>query len=446
MAAGGQQSGSIWSKKALVSRRRSFRFVRIAAPDSRRRKSIGQVMRDNPGLDLLGDYPFQRLGQLLEGMPAPAGLAPIMMQIGEPQLPQPDFVAAEITGNAKLWNRYPPVHGSDDFRQAAVDWLTRRYGLPDGMVDPARHLIAACGTREILFQTALTVVPSQGASNGDGRPAILMPNPMYHVYYGAAVLAGAEPVPVAATAKTGFLPDYAALDPALLARTALVYLCTPGNPQGAVASLAQLQDLIRLAREYDFLLALDECYSEIWRGAPPPGGLQACAVMGGDMTNLLVFHSLSKRSNAPGLRAGFVAGDEVAIDRLLRVRSYGGAQVPGPIQAAAAALWRDEAHVEANRAHYDQLFAMARRILGNRAGYSEQPGGFFLWLDVGDGEAATIKAWRHGAVKVMPGAYMSREDPLTGENPGDRYIRVALVQDTDTAEAGLTRLAAALEY
>ena len=403
-------------------------------------------MRDNPGLDLLGDYPFQRLAALLEDVPAAEGLAPIMMQIGEPQLPQPAFVAEEIARNAHLWNRYPPVQGSDDFRQSAADWLTRRYGLPPGMIDPARHLIAGCGTRELLFQTALTAVPSREPANGDGRAAILMPNPMYHVYYGAAVLAGAEPVPVAATAETGFLPDYGSLDPALLARTALVYLCTPGNPQGAVASLDQLRDLIRLARKYDFLLALDECYSEIWRGSPPAGGLQACAAMDGDMSNLLVFHSLSKRSNAAGLRAGFVAGDAEAIARLLRVRSYGGAQVPGPVQAAAAALWRDEAHVEANRAHYTGLFEMAKRILGNRAGYHESPGGFFLWLDVGDGEAAAVKAWRHGAIKVMPGGYMSRKDPLSGENPGDRYIRVALVHDADTAEAGLTRLAAALEH
>ena len=403
-------------------------------------------MRDNPDLDLLGDYPFQRLGLLLEGVPSAEGLTPIMMQIGEPQLPQPAFVAEEIARNAHLWNRYPPVQGSDDYRQAAADWLTRRYNLPAGMIDPARHLVAGCGTREILFQTALTVVPSHGAAKDGKRPAILMPNPMYHVYYGAAVLAGAEPIPVAATAETGFLPDYASLDPALLARAALVYLCTPGNPQGAVASLDQLQELIRLARKHDFLLALDECYSEIWRGAAPAGGLEACAAMGGDMRNVLVFHSLSKRSNAAGLRAGFVAGDEDAIARLLRVRSYGGAQVPGPVQAAAAALWRDETHVDQNRKHYGQLFDMAKRILGNRAGYHDSPGGFFLWLDVGDGEAAALKAWRHGAIKVMPGRYMSRNDPLTGENPGDRYIRVALVHDTDTAEAGLTRLAAALEH
>lgn len=402
-------------------------------------------MRDNSALDLLGDYPFQRLAGLLADVPAPEGLQPVMMQIGEPQLPQPAFVAEEIARNAHLWNRYPPVQGSDDFRQAAADWLTRRYRLPAGMVDPGRHVIAGCGTRELLFQAALMAVPS-GAKDAKGRPpAVLMPNPMYHVYYGAAVLAGAEPVPVAATAETGFLPDYAALDPELLARTALVYLCTPGNPQGAVASLEQLQALIGLARQYDFILALDECYSEIWRGPPPPGGLQACAAMDGDMSKLLVFHSLSKRSNAAGLRAGFAAGDERALARLLRVRSYGGAQVPGPVQAAAAALWRDEAHVEANRAHYVRLFEMARRILGNRAGFTDSPGGFFLWLDVGDGEAAAVKAWRQGAVKVMPGRYMSREDPVTGLNPGDRYIRVALVHDAETAEAGLTRLAAALE-
>jgi aspartate/methionine/tyrosine aminotransferase len=402
-------------------------------------------MREHSGLDLLGDYPFQRLASLLQDVPPAEGLDPIMMQIGEPQLPQPDFVAEVVTRNAHLWNRYPPVKGSDDFRQAAVDWLNRRYGLPAGMVDPDRYLIAGCGTRELLFQAAIATVPTGSAGNGGAQPAVLMPNPMYHVYYGAAVLAGAEPVTVAATAETGFLPDYAALDPKLLARTALAYLCTPGNPQGAVASLEQLQEMIRLARRYDFVLALDECYSEIWRGSPPPGGLQACAGMGGNMGNLLVFHSLSKRSNAAGLRAGFVAGDEEAVSRVLRVRAYGGALVPGPTQAAAAALWRDEAHVDRNRAHYAHLFEMARRILGNRAGFHDSPGGFFLWLDVGDGEAAAVKAWRHGAIKVMPGGYMSRQDPATGANPGDRYIRIALVHDAATAEAGLTRLAAALE-
>lgn len=402
-------------------------------------------MRENPGLDQLGDYPFKRLAALLQDVPPPKDVVPVMMHIGEPKLPQPDLVADVIARNADLWNRYPPVAGSEAFRATAADWLTRRYGLPDGMVDPDRHLIAACGTREVLFQTALAAAPGPGATNGGAKPAVLMPNPMYHVYYGAAVVAGAEPVLVPATADTGFLPDYAALEPALLRRTALAYLCTPGNPQGAVASLDRLQELIRLARDYGFLLALDECYSEIWRGSPPPGGLEACAAMGGDMTGVLVFHSLSKRSNAPGLRAGFVAGDAEAVARLLRLRSYGGAQVPGPVQAAAAALWRDEEHVEKNRAHYEALFAMARRILGNRAGYHDSPGGFFLWLDVGDGEEAARKAWRHGAIKVMPGAYMSRRDPTSGQNPGAPYIRVALVHDPETAEAGLTRLADALE-
>ena len=403
-------------------------------------------MLHNPGLDLLGDYPFQRLAALLEDVLPAEGVDPVMMHLGEPKLPQPDLVAEEIARNAHLWNRYPPVAGSPEFRTAAANWLTRRYGLPGNMVDPDRHVIAACGTREALFQTALMAVPAGGAANGGGRPAVLMPNPMYHVYYGAAVMAGAEPVLVPATHETGFLPDYGILDPDLLRRTALVYLCTPGNPQGAVASLERLEALIGLAREYGFLLALDECYSEIWRDSPPPGGLQACAAMGGAMGGVLVFHSLSKRSNAPGLRAGFVAGDADALARLLRLRSYGGAQVPGPVQAAAAALWGDEGHVERNRAHYERLFAMAERILGNRAGYHDSPGGFFLWLDVGDGEGAARMAWRRGAVKVMPGGYMGRVDEASGENPGGRYIRVALVHDEETAEAGLVRLARALEH
>ncbi len=404
-------------------------------------------MRENPRLDQLGDYPFHRLAALLKDVRPAQGVAPLPMHLGEPQLAAPDIVAASVAEHAALWNRYPPVAGSEDFRAAAVDWLTWRYHLPGGMVDPDSNILAVSGTREALFQTALVAVPGSDAANGE-RPAVLMPNPMYHVYYAAAVMAGAEPVPVAATAETGFLPDYEALDPALLERTALVYLCTPGNPQGSVTSLRQLRRLIALARKHDFLLALDECYSEIWRGTQPPGGLEACATTGdcagGSMDNVLVFHSLSKRSSAAGLRAGFVAGDGEAIARLVRVRAYGGATLPGPIQAAAAALWRDEAHVEEIRAHYDTLFAMARRILGNRAGYHDAPGGFFLWLNVGDGERAARDAWRDGAVRVMPGRYMSREDPVSGLNPGDEYIRVALVHDKATAQDGLARLASAL--
>lgn len=403
-------------------------------------------MRENPALEQLGGGPFDRLGALLADVPPADGCAPILMHIGEPQLPQPAIIAETVARHADLWSKYPPVAGSPEFREAVAGWLARRYGLPDGMLDPQRHVIAVCGTREALFQTALMAVPRDNGSDDGTEPAVLMPNPMYHVYYGGAVMAGAEPVPVAATAETGFLPDYASLDPALLDRTALAYLCSPGNPQGAVATLDQLCGLIELARKHGFLLALDECYSEIWRGSAPPGGLEACAALGGGMENVLVFHSLSKRSSAPGLRAGFVAGDERAVASLLRLRGYGGAQVPGPIQAAATALWNDEAHVEENRAHYASLFELARRTLGNRAGFHEAPGGFFLWLDVGDGEDAARKAWRHGAIKVMPGRYMSRTDPVSGENPGHRYIRVALVHDTDTAGAGLTRLAAALEH
>lgn len=403
-------------------------------------------MRENPGLEQLGGGPFDRLGALLRDVPVANGYAPILMHIGEPQLPQPDIIAETVARHADLWSKYPPVAGSPEFREAAAGWLTRRYGLPDGMLDPQRHVIAVCGTREALFQTALIAVPRNTDEGRGKRLAVLMPNPMYHVYYGGAVMAGAEPVPVAATADTGFLPDYASLDPALLDRTALAYLCSPGNPQGAVATLDQLCDLIRLARKHSFLLALDECYSEIWRGSPPPGGLEACAALGGSMEGVLIFHSLSKRSSAPGLRSGFAAGDERAVASLLRLCVFGGAQVPGPIQAAAAALWNDEAHVLKNRAHYALLFDMARQTLGNRAGFHESPGGFFLWLDVGDGEDAARKAWRHGAIKVMPGRYMSRTDPLSGENPGHRYIRVALVHDADTAGAGLVRLAAALEH
>jgi N-succinyldiaminopimelate aminotransferase len=274
-------------------------------------------------------------------------------------------------------------------------------------------------------------------------PAVLMPNPFYQVYLGGAVMAGAEPILVPATKDVGFLPDFAALDAATLARTALAYYCSPANPQGAIAPLEALVALVRLARKHGFVIVFDECYSEIYEGAPPPGGISACAALGGGLDNVLVFNSLSKRSSAPGLRCGFVAGDARLIKRFTRLRDYGGAPPPLPLLAAATALWRDEAHVEENRQLYRKKFAMAETTLGGRCGFYRPDGGFYLWLDVEDGEKAASALWREQGVRVMPGAYLAREDS-SGTNPGARYIRVALVHDLDTTERALQRMSAVL--
>lgn len=395
----------------------------------------------NERFALLTDYPFDRLRALLDPMAPPPGRPAVVMSIGEPQHPAPPLVQRCLDANAALWNRYPPTNGTPEFRQAAADWLTRRFALPAGLVDADRHILPVAGTREALYMMATLAVPRRRSG---GQPAVLLPNPFYQVYIGAAVMAGAEPVFLPAGPGAGLPPDLHGLtDVRLLDRVALAYLCTPANPQGAVADLATLKHAIALARRHDFVLAVDECYSEIYDTTPPPGALRACAEMGGDLTNVVVFHSLSKRSSVPGLRSGFIAGDPAIIAAFTRLRAYGGAATPLPVLAAATALWRDEAHVEANRALYRAKVDAAQRILGDALGFYRPAGGFFLWLAVGDGEAAARRLWVGGAIRVLPGAYLARPD-ASGANPGQGYIRVALVHDLATVTAALTDLRALL--
>jgi aspartate/methionine/tyrosine aminotransferase len=399
-------------------------------------------------------YPFGRLDRLLEGQRPGAprlgldGTAPdepVPLQLGEPRNQPPAFVAEELTRAAADWSRYPLPRGTLEYRDACAAWLNLRYDLPDGMVDPETAILAVPGTREGLFFTALANTPAVGGAAGgaaggaEDRAVVLIPNPCYHVYYSATAAAGAEPVFVSATAETGFQPDYTALDPVLLDRVSLAYFCTPSNPQGAIADLDQLKALIQLARTHDFTVAIDECYAEIYNEAAPPGALQAAAALGGSLDNLLVFHSLSKRSSAPGLRCGFAAGDPKRIDALAVMMSTGGAGVPLPVCAAGTKLWREEDHARANRLRYQENFAIAERVLGNRFNFRKPGGGFFLWLDVGDGEAAALKLWREAGIKVLPGAYMC-QGTNGAVNPGAAYIRIALIYDADYTEAALRRV------
>lgn len=380
-------------------------------------------------------HPFARLSRLLDSYPA-GDDQPILLSIGEPKNQPPAFVAEEIAGAARSWSSYPPPRGSDAYRAACADWLTGRYGLPAGMIDQQRHLLPLPGSREGLFFAVVSAVQSY---RGAEPPAVLLPNPFYHVYASSALAVGAEPVFVPATAANGFMPDYQSLDPALLDRAVFCFLNSPANPQGAAAGPDYLAALLTLARRHDFVVGFDECYAEIYDSTPPAGALQAAAMLGGALDHLLVFHSLSKRSSAPGLRCGFVAGDAPLIDGLDLALRVGGAGVSLPILAAGTRLWRDEAHVEANRDYYRRNFALAERILGNRFGFRKPDGGFFLWLDVGDGEAAALKLWREAGVRVLPGAYMAEPGP-DGINPGARYIRVALVYDAGVTEEGLNRI------
>jgi len=388
---------------------------------------------------LIAYHPFSRLNALLADV-KPGG-PPVALHVGEPQRGEsgaeiPAFLAEAIAANAAGWGKYPPTDGTPAFRAAVAGWLERRYAVAPGLIDPDRHVLPAAGTREALFRIALAAIDMTGKG---ARPLVLMPNPFYHVYAGAAAIAGAEIHFVDAGPRTQFLPDYAGLDPAVLDATALVYLASPANPQGSVASLSYLETLIELSRRHRFTIAFDECYSEIHDGDPPPGALSALTRLGGGLEGIIVFNSLSKRSGTPGLRSGFTLADERLSRRMLQLVNYGGAAVPLPILAASAALWSDEAHVLGANARYRANFDLAGRILGNRFGFYRPKGGFFLWLDVGDGEAAARRLWAEAGLRVLPGAYMARAESA-GKNPAQAYIRLALVHAPEKTEKALVRL------
>jgi aspartate/methionine/tyrosine aminotransferase len=390
---------------------------------------------------LVSFHPFTRLNKLLEGVQPGGGNTPLLLHLGEPQFAPPAFVAEAIAEAAAGWSKYPPTAGNDAFRRAVKAWLGRRYRLPATMLDADREILPVAGTREALFQVALSAV---AAGAPKGKTKVLMGNPFYHSYAGAAAVAGGEPAFLPADRNSNFLPDLSKVTAAELDAAALVYLCSPANPQGAVAPLDYLKRWLALARKHDFVLAADECYAEIYPDAPPPGALEAARDLGGPLDHLLVFHSLSKRSSAPGLRSGFIAGDAKLIARQAQLVNYGGVAMPLPILAAATKLWQDEAHVAENRARYARSFERAQEILGPIFGAVQPQGGFFLWLEVGDGERAAVELWRQAAVKVLPGGYMARAENQ-GDNPGARYIRVAVILEPDAMAAALRRMAPVLQ-
>lgn len=380
----------------------------------------------------LPDYAFPRLRKLLDGI-APGG--PVVdMTIGEPRHGLPGFVVPIIAQTVEGFAKYPPNDGTPELKQAITGWLSRRYGVT---LDPETQVMTLNGSREGLFNACLALCPER-ARNGD-TPTVLIPNPFYQVYAVAAAAAGAEPVLVPATAESGFLPDFASLPEDVLARAEIAYICSPSNPQGAVADTLYWQELIGMAEGYGFRIFADECYSEVYRDAPPPGVLQVAAEMGADPEKIVSFHSLSKRSNLPGLRSGFVASGPANMRAIRQLRAYAGAPMPLPLQHVAQMAWTDEAHVEESRALYRRKYAIADEIFAAWPGYVPPQGGFFLWLKVDDSEQATVRLWRETGVKVLPGAYLGRA--VDGVNPGAGYIRVAMVtKDTDELQDGLTRL------
>ena len=378
-------------------------------------------------------YAFPRLRALLDRH-APGGEV-VHMSIGEPKHAFPGFVGEVLAAHLDEFGRYPPNEGSDALLEAITGWITRRYGVT---VDPAQ-VMALNGTREGLYNAAMALSVEEKRGQ---RPVVLMPNPFYQVYAVASLSVGAEPVFVPATAETGHLPDYAALSPDLLDRASLCYLCSPANPQGAVADRAYWERLIALSEKHDFRILADECYAEIYRDAPPPGALEVATEIGADPERVVVFHSLSKRSNLPGLRSGFVAGGPHSVARIRQLRAYAGAPLPLPLQRVAERAWADEAHVAENRALYQEKYRIADTIFGDLPGYLPPEAGFFLWLPVEDGEAAALKLWQETGIRVLPGAYLSRE--TADGNPGRGFIRVAMVAPAAETEEALRGIRACL--
>ena len=348
----------------------------------------------------------------------------IQMTIGEPKHAFPAWITDVITENVAGFNRYPPNDGSAELKAAISVWIKRRYGLE---MDAETEIMALNGTREGLYNADVALCTE--TTNGE-KPAILMPNPFYQVYMIGAISGASDPVMVNATEDTGHLPDFNAVPEEMLNRTTAAYICSPANPQGAVADRAYWTNLIDLAERYDFKVFADECYSEVYRDTPPVGAMQVAEEMGTDRNRIVMFHSLSKRSNLPGLRSGFAASGPETMSEIKQLRNYAGAPLPLPLQAAAAAVWNDEAHVEESRALYQEKFAAADLILGNVPGYQSPEAGFFLWLPVEDDEQAAVKLWRETGVKVLPGGYLAQDVPGK-ENPGKKYIRVALVAPLD---------------
>lgn len=383
--------------------------------------------------------PFTQLRRLLGATPAGHAQA-IELTIGEPREAMPQFVVDRLAEASSLLGKYPPIRGSDELKAAIATWLARRFSLSGG-VDPAREILALNGSREGLFYACL---PAVGRKDVAGRPAIAMCNPYYSAYLGGALGVGAEPVFLNATQETGFLPDLNALarDTALLARTVALFVCSPANPQGAVASRAYIEQALALARAHDFMLFFDECYSEIYTQQAPLGALEVAAATPERFANLVVFNSLSKRSNLPGLRSGFCAGDAAFLEAFAEIRNMCAPQVPGPVQHASAAAWGDETHVEAARAAYRAKFDVADAVLAGRFGYRRPAGGFCLWLDVsqfGKDTEATVTLWKDKGVKVIPGSFLAQAG-RDGINPGANYIRLAMVQDPGTIKEALERL------
>ena len=397
----------------------------------------------NPRLQRLHAYPFERLARLTAPTPPAASIRPIAMSIGEPRHEPPAMVLEALRANAHQLGTYPTTAGVPELRGACAAWLERRFGLAAGSVDPATMVLPVNGTREALFAFV------QAALDASREALVAMPNPFYQIYEGAALLAGGEPYFLDTTAANDFTPDLAAVPEHLWRRCQVLFLCSPGNPTGKVFSRQYLQQALELAERYDFIVAADECYSEIYldEARPPPGLLEAAEAAGrARFERCIVFHSLSKRSSVPGLRSGFVAGDPAIIAKLLLYRTYHGCAMPVPTQLASIVAWQDDAHVVANRRLYREKFERVLPILAPVLPVERPEGAFYLWSEVGadgDDERFTRELYATQGVLVLPGSYLARDGGHG--NPGAGRVRISLVPSVAACIEAAERIRAYLE-
>ncbi|MGJ0428578.1 succinyldiaminopimelate transaminase [Methylobacter sp.] len=381
-----------------------------------------------PYLKYLHPYPFEKLTQLKRGIVPPDNKEHIALSIGEPAHATPHLIQETLLTHLHGLSKYPTTKGIPELRMAIANWLSRRFNVPSELIDPETQVLPVNGTREALFSFAQCVIDATSPA-----PVVIMPNPFYQIYEGAALLAGAEPYYLNTLEASGYLPDFDAVPDEIWQRCQLIYVCSPGNPTGSVMARAGYEKLLRLAEKYDFVIASDECYSELYddENNPPPGLLETAYAMGNTaFKRCVVFHSLSKRSNAPGLRSGFVAGDADILQQYFQYRTYHGSAMSLPTQHASIEAWQDEAHVIENRQLYREKFTAVIDILADVCSINKPPAGFYIWLKVPIADTEfTQRLFAQENVTVLPGSFLSRE--FDGINPGQNHVRIALVAPLD---------------
>ena len=398
----------------------------------------------NSRLAGLQPYPFQKLAELIRGLAPPSGKSAIRLSMGEPQHAAPPFVLEALTANLSGLSHYPLTKASSELRQTIASWANRRFKLDKVPLDPERHVLPCAGTREALFSIAQAVIDRRAHA---GQPVVLMPNPFYQIYEGAALLAGARPYFLNTVAGNNYRMDFARVPAEVWQQVQLVYICSPGNPTGTVLKHTDLAHILALAEKHDFLIAADECYSEIYfdEDNPPPGLLQVAHDLGiADYRRCLVFHSLSKRSNLPGLRSGFVAGDGTVLEQYFQYRTYQGSALPPPTQAASISAWSDETHVRTNRDQYRAKFDAVLEILAPVMQVEKPEASFYLWPETPqDDETFTRELYARENVLVLPGSYLSRD--AQGTNPGHKRVRLALVASLEECVEAAKRIRSYIE-